>query len=105
VSTPYAILVTTIPNDCIDLIPQLCSKVSISRRTYRAIFQVPSIIHHMERQLLAAEVNASIFDHSIHDGLLQCSLTSRAALMDVDYERLEFLGAYVDMVPGHTAHL
>jgi dsRNA-specific ribonuclease len=53
---------------------------------------IPAIMHHISLQLLAIELNTSLFNQSIRGDLLLSAMVSRAALMDMDYERLEFLG-------------
>jgi hypothetical protein len=61
-------------------------------RTFRVLLLVPAVVHCIDLQLLSIELNATRFHHSIRNDLLLQALTSRAAHMDADYERLEFLG-------------
>jgi endoribonuclease Dicer len=53
---------------------------------------IPAIMHHVNLQLLTIELNTALFSQSIREDLLLPALVSRAAVMDIDYERLEFLG-------------
>ncbi|EJD00954.1 ribonuclease III [Fomitiporia mediterranea MF3/22] len=74
------------------LIPELCVKSTIPASVYRTISLLPSIISKLEDFLLIKELNAKYFDHSIAEYDLLAAVSSPAAFVDVDYERLELLG-------------
>jgi endoribonuclease Dicer len=62
------------------------------RSTLRTALLLPSITRRLDDVLLVKELNAKFFDHSITEQLLHAAISTPAAGMEFDYERLELLG-------------
>ena len=60
---------------------------------FRTACLLPSVISKLDDVLLVKELNAKYFDHSVAEHHLLAAISSPATLSDIDYERLELLGA------------
>ncbi|KAF7331986.1 hypothetical protein MKEN_00078900 [Mycena kentingensis (nom. inval.)] len=74
------------------LIPELCFKFTIPASTFRTALLLPSILYRLDTFFLVKELNARMFQHNVSDALLDTALHSPSSRMEVNYERLEFLG-------------
>lgn len=75
--------------------PLLCRFLTHRYSIYRTASLIPSIVSKLDDILLVKELNAKYFDHSVDEYQLLAAVSSPATLIDVDYERLELLGAFV----------
>ncbi|KIJ20171.1 hypothetical protein PAXINDRAFT_126718 [Paxillus involutus ATCC 200175] len=74
------------------LIPELSAKFTIPASIFRTALFLPSITRRIEDFLIVHELNASLFNHSIHADLLLAAISAPSAGFEVDYERLELFG-------------
>ncbi|KAI0786396.1 hypothetical protein C8Q75DRAFT_271436 [Abortiporus biennis] len=75
-----------------NLVPELCAKFTIPASTYRTIQFLPSIAVKIDLMLVAKEFNSHFFDNEVAEEHLIPALTTPSAVLDCNYERLEFLG-------------
>ncbi|KAJ4482678.1 hypothetical protein C8R41DRAFT_922061 [Lentinula lateritia] len=76
----------------IDLIPELCAKVTIPASTFRTALLLPCIMRRLDDFLLVKELNAGLLSHCVSEGLLHAAISAPSAGIEYDYERLELLG-------------
>ncbi|KAH9062879.1 ribonuclease III [Lactarius vividus] len=74
------------------LIPELCALFTIPASTFRTALLLPSVMRRIDDMLLVTELNATLFDHSIHEPQLHAAISAPSACAEFDYERLELLG-------------
>ncbi|KAF8627233.1 hypothetical protein AX15_004470 [Amanita polypyramis BW_CC] len=74
------------------LIPEFCNKLTISASVLRTALVLPSVLYKIDNLLRAKELNTTIFNDVLSDGLLNMATTCPSACMEFDYERLELLG-------------
>lgn len=55
---------------------------------------MPAVMHQLDAELLACEVNSRILDNLITNKYLSDALIAPSLGCDKDYERLEFLGTF-----------
>lgn len=60
--------------------------------TFRTALLLPSVMRRIDDMLLVTELNAALFDHSIHEAQLHAAISAPSACAEFDYERLELLG-------------
>ncbi|KAF9226467.1 hypothetical protein BS17DRAFT_775670 [Gyrodon lividus] len=74
------------------VIPELSAKFTIPASTFRTALLLPSITRRIEDFLIVHDLNASLFDYSLHEDLLLAAISAPSAGFEVDYERLELFG-------------
>ncbi|KAI0069087.1 ribonuclease III [Artomyces pyxidatus] len=74
------------------LIPELCAQFTIPANTFRTALLLPSITRRIDDFLIVKELNAMLFDHSIHEHHLFAAISAPSVGAEFDYERLELLG-------------
>ncbi|KAG9045153.1 hypothetical protein FS837_006952 [Tulasnella sp. UAMH 9824] len=73
-------------------IPELTKVYPLSGSILRTGLACPSIMWRINDLLLSKELNALTFQNQINDSLLLQALTPNSALMEHNYQRLEFFG-------------
>ncbi|KAH7887826.1 hypothetical protein F5I97DRAFT_1952052 [Phlebopus sp. FC_14] len=76
------------------LIPELSARFTVPASTLRTALLLPSITRRIEDFLIVQELNAKLFNHSIHEELLLAAISAPSAGFETDYERLELFGLY-----------
>ncbi|KAG8979146.1 hypothetical protein FRC05_009356 [Tulasnella sp. 425] len=84
-----ATMVTELRHYCI---PELTRMYPFSGSILRTGLTCPSIMWRINDLLLSKELNAVAFQNQINDSLLLQALTPNSALMEHNYQRLEFFG-------------
>lgn len=73
--------------------------------TFRTALALPCIIRRIEHFLVVKELNAKLFNHSIHEDQLLAATSAPSSGYEVDYERLELLGLLphcIQLIAGQT---
>lgn len=79
--------------------------IHILHSIFRTALLLPSIVRRIDDLLLVKELSATFFEHSIDERLLLIALTTPAAFVDFNYERLEMLGARLSILSIFDADL